>query len=124
MINIKSQNKGLNLQTDTDSLDRAYFSPLELLYISHYLLSSRPCQIKTVMYTSHSAFDFLVTPMCSRVAQKHWSYWVYVDYPIVLYRPDVLKYQWTDIGDVMLVYRWPMVDKMLNFTFSQHYTNN
>jgi len=28
MINIKSQSKGLNLQTDTDSLDRAYFSCL------------------------------------------------------------------------------------------------
>jgi len=28
MINIKFQSKGLNLQTDTDSLDRAYFSCL------------------------------------------------------------------------------------------------
>jgi len=28
MINIKSQSKGLNLQTDTDFLDRAYFSCL------------------------------------------------------------------------------------------------
>jgi len=28
MINIKSQSKGLNLQTETDSLDRAYFSYL------------------------------------------------------------------------------------------------
>jgi len=28
MINIKSQSKGLNLQIDTDSLDRAYFSCL------------------------------------------------------------------------------------------------
>jgi len=30
----------------------------------HYLLSSRPCQNKTVTYTSHSAFDFFATPTC------------------------------------------------------------
>jgi len=28
MINIKFQSKGLNLQTDTDSVDQAYFSGL------------------------------------------------------------------------------------------------
>jgi len=31
-------------------------------------------------------------------------YWVYVDYPMVLYQLDVLKWQWTDII-VTLVYR-------------------
>jgi len=51
-------------------------------------------------------------------------YWVYIDYPMVLYRPDVLKWHWTNIGGVTLVYWWPMISKMLDFTFSQHYTNN
>jgi len=51
-------------------------------------------------------------------------YWVYVDYPMILYWPEVLKWQWTDIGGVTLVYRWPMVGEMLDFTFSQYYTNN
>jgi len=35
-------------------------------------------------------------------------YWIYVDYPMVLYRLDVSKWQWTDIGGVTLVCRWLM----------------
>jgi len=36
MINIKSQSTSLNLQTDTDSLDRAYF----LEYLGYSLFTS------------------------------------------------------------------------------------
>jgi len=75
MINIKSQSKGLNLQTDTDFFEPVLlFVPLGylgyLLFIIHYIFFIiyyhlfLPCQNKTVMYTSHSAFDFLVTPTC------------------------------------------------------------
>jgi len=83
MISIKSQRKSLNLQTDTDSLDRVtfraswtfrIFNVYWAWYILHYSLS-RPCQKKTVTYASHSAFDFLTTPTCCIwcVARLNWG---------------------------------------------------
>jgi len=61
----------------------------------------------------------------TRVAQKHWSYigsisitqWSYIGLTF-----------WNDNGPILAAsrwfHRWPMVDEMLDFTFSQHYTNN
>jgi len=60
------------------------FVPLEhlgySLFISHYIFFIvyylfRPCQNKIVTYTSHSAFDFFVTPTwcAARLKLRMWS---------------------------------------------------